>query len=215
MKALLRKDLYANGKNGLLMVGLALLFSCIPAFGTLGNTYAVLLAFMVPLTSIAADEKSRWDRLAAMLPYRVEQLVWSKYLLSYLYTLAGGTIMLAGAAVRGFLEPEAANWDSVIETVLMMLLVMLLMTSIGLPLMFRFGSETGRLVTILLMAVGIAIFMSVFTVFNHPGLALFRPAVVCGTAAAAVGAAYLSSRLSIRFYRKRRNGTIENVRQAQ
>lgn len=205
MAALLRKDLYATGKSSFMLLGLALLFNCLPtaALGSLGNTYAMLLAFMIPMTSIAADEKSKWDRLAAMMPYRVEQLVWSKYLLSYLYTLAGGAIMLAGAAVRGLLEPEAANWGDTMETALLLLVVMLLMTSIGLPLMFRFGSETGRLVTIILMSIGIAIFMTVFT---HFGAVLFRPAVVCGAAAAVVGAVYLSRRLSIHFYRQRRDG---------
>ena len=55
--------------------------------GAFGSTYAMMMAVMMPLTSIAYDERCKWDRYAAMLPYRIGQLVWSKYLLSYLYTL--------------------------------------------------------------------------------------------------------------------------------
>ena len=101
MIGLLKKDLYVADKSGRLLLVLALIFSMIPTMGAFGSTYAMMMAVMMPLTSIAYDERCKWDRYAAMLPYRIGQLVWSKYLLSYLYTLLGGSIIVLGAFLRG------------------------------------------------------------------------------------------------------------------
>ena len=57
MTGLLKKDLFVADKTSRLLLVLALLFSLIPRFETLGNTYAMMLAFMLPLSSIAYDEK--------------------------------------------------------------------------------------------------------------------------------------------------------------
>ena len=86
MIGLLKKDLFVADKSGRLLLVLALVFSAVPSMSAFGNTYAMMLAAMMPMNSIAYDERCKWDRYAAMLPYRVSQLVWSKYLLAYLYT---------------------------------------------------------------------------------------------------------------------------------
>ena len=36
----------------------------------------MMLALMMPITTLAYDERSKWDRYAAMLPYSPEQIVW-------------------------------------------------------------------------------------------------------------------------------------------
>ena len=102
MSGLLRKDLYVADKSGRLLLVLALAFSMVPSLGTFGSTYAMMLAFMMPMNSIAYDERCKWDRYAAMLPYRPGQIVWSKYVLSYLFTaLAEGILILLSSSSKG------------------------------------------------------------------------------------------------------------------
>ena len=96
MIGLLKKDLYVADKSSRLLVVLALVFCLAPGFGSLGSTYAMMMAFMLPMNSIAYDERCKWDRYAAMLPCRPSQIVWCKYLLSGIYTLLGEVIILAG-----------------------------------------------------------------------------------------------------------------------
>ncbi|MDE7218014.1 MAG: ABC-2 transporter permease [Oscillospiraceae bacterium] len=207
MIGLLKKDLYVADKSGRLLMVLALIFSMVPSLGVFGNTYAMMLAVMMPLSSIAYDERCKWDRYAAMLPYRTGQLVWSKYLLSYLYTLLGGGIIVLGAFLRG-MTTGAADWKETAETSIMLAVVMLFITALGLPMLYRFGSEKGRLAMILCMGVGVGAAMGLMGIFGEPPklLELPLPVVAAGIAALAAGATWLSFRLSVHFYKKRQNG---------
>ena len=207
MIGLLKKDLYVAGRSGRLLLVLALVFSMVPSLGAFGSTSAMMMAVMMPLNSIAYDERCKWDRYAAMMPYRTGQLVWSKYLLSYLYTLLGGGIIVLGAFLRG-MTTGAADWKETAEMSVMLASVMLFITALGLPLLYRFGSEKGRLAMILCMGIGIGAAMGLMGIFGElpklPEIPL--PVLAAGIAVLAAGATYVSFRLSVHFYRKRQNG---------
>ena len=207
MIGLLKKDLCVADKSGRLLLILALVFSMVPSLGAFGSTYAMMMAIMMPLSSIAYDERCKWDRYAAMLPYRTGQLVWSKYLLSYFYTLLGGGIIVLGAFLRG-VTTGAADWKETAETSLMLAVVMLFITALGLPMLYRFGSEKGRLAMILCMGVGVGAAMGLMGIFGElpklPELSL--PVMIVVVVALAAGATWLSFRMSVHFYKKRQNG---------
>lgn len=207
MIGLLKKDLYVADRTSRLLLVLALVFSMIPSMGSFGSTYAMMLALMIPLNSIAYDEKSKWDRYAAMLPYRTWQVVWSKYLLVYLFTLLAGAIVVLGTVVRGRVT-GSTDWTETLEMTILVGLSALFSTALGLPALYRFGSEKGRLVMILIMGVGIGAALGIAGIFGEasalPELPL--PAVVPALAALAVGGTYGSFRLSVHFYKKRQNG---------
>ena len=207
MIGLLKKDLFVADKSGRLLLVLALVFSAVPSMSTFGNTYAMMLAVMMPMNSIAYDERCKWDRYAAMLPYRVGQLVWSKYLLSYLYTLLGGGIIVLGAFLRG-MTTGAADWKETAEMSVMLAVVMLFITALGLPMLYRFGSEKGRLAMILCMGAGVGAAMGLMGIFGElPELPeIPMPVVAAAVAVLAVGLTWLSFRMSVYFYRKRQNG---------
>ena len=207
MNGLIRKDLYVADRTGRLLMILALVLSLVPSMGSFGSTYAMMMALMIPLNAIAYDEKCKWDRYAAMLPYKVGQLVWSKYLLSYLYTLLGGSIIVLGAFLRG-MTTGAVDWKETAEMSVLLAVVMLFITALGLPMLYRFGSEKGRLAMILCMGAGVGAAMGLMGIFGElPKLPeLPMPLVIAGVAVLAAGATWLSFRLSVHFYRKRQNG---------
>ena len=210
MIGLLKKDLYVADKSGRLLLVLALVFSMVPSLGAFGSTYAMMLAVMMPLNSIAYDERCKWDRYAAMLPCRAGQLVWSKYLLSYLYTLLGGGTIVLGAFLRG-VTTGAADWKETGEICVMLAVVMLFVTALSLPMLYRFGSEKGRLAMILCMGIGVGAAMGLMGIFGElpklPELPL--PVVFVLAAVLAAGATYVSFRLSVHFYKKRQNGAYD------
>ena len=207
MIGLLKKDLYVADKTSRLLLVLALVFSMVPAMGSFGSTYAMMLALMIPLNSIAYDERSKWDRYAAMLPYKMWQMVWSKYLLAYLFTFLAGAIIVLGAVVRGWIT-GSLDWMETLEMTILVGISSLFVTALGLPALYRFGSEKGRYVMILVMGVGVGAALGVMGIFGEtpelPDLPL--PAVLLLLAALAAGATYVSFRVSVRFYRKRQNG---------
>ena len=208
MTGLLKKDLYVAGKSGRLLLVLALVFSMVPSLGAFGSTYAMMMAFMLPLNSIAYDERCKWDRYAAMLPYKPEQIVWSKYVLSYIYTLLAECIIILGALVRSRLK-DMLDMAEEIQTGMALVVAMLLITALGLPMLYRFGSEKGRLVMILVMGAGIGIALGIMSIFDGtPGQMSFQTLMLIGVAAA-VALTLVSFRLSVRFYRNRQNGAYD------
>lgn len=207
MIGLLKKDLYVADRSARLLLILALLFSLIPSMGAFGSTYAMMLALMMPITTLAYDERCKWDRYAAMLPYSPEQLVWSKYLLAYIFTLVAGAIIVLGSLLRG-VKTGAVDWMETAEMSVMLGVAILFVTALGLPVLFRFGTEKGRLITILIMGVGVGIVLGLRGIFGEvpqlPEIPL--PAVITGVAVLAVGITYGSFRISVYFYRKRQRG---------
>lgn len=213
MIGLLKKDLFVADKSGRLLLVMAVVFSVIPNMGSFGTTYAMILALMMPLTSIAYDERSKWDKYAAMLPYTPGQLVWSKYLLAYFYTLLGGGIIVLGTFLRG-ITTGSADWKETMEMAVLMGVVMLFIMAIGLPVIYRFGSEKGRLAMIVVMGFGVGVAFGIINVLKKlpelpklPSLPL--PVVAAAIAALVVAATYASFRASVHFYKKRQNGLYD------
>lgn len=214
MIGLMRKDLFVADKSGRMLLVLALVFSVVPGMGSFGSTYAVMLALMMPMTSIAYDERSKWDKYAAMLPYTSGQIVWSKYLLAYFYTALGGGIIVLGTFLRG-VTTGSADWKETMEMTVLMGVVMLFVMSIGLPVIYRFGSERGRLAMFVVMGVGVGAALGIIGVFrkNLPELpklpSLPLPVIAALIAALVVAATCASFRTSVYFYKKRQNGAYD------
>ena len=221
MTALLRKDLYVADKQMRLVVVLALVFCLIPGFSTFGITYAMVLAFLLPISTITYDEKCRWDRYAAMLPYRPGQIVGSKYLLSLLGAAFAALVILLRQLAQSWRDGGAGDVGETVTMMVLLLLMVLVMTDLGIPLSYRFGAEKGRIVQIgLLIMVG-ALFGGAFGLLGEVGAeALLRsllrslfalPWPLLGGVAAALAAllTFLSYRISVRCYVKRRNGCYD------
>lgn len=204
MKALLRKDFYVAKKQGGVLLGLALLFCLLPKMGTLANTYAVVMAVMIPLSTITYDEQCKWDKYAAMLPYTPWQIVWSKYVLTFLCLLAGAEMILLASAMRAVYGEGPLYGEELLGN-LALLLAVLLMLDVSLPLVYRFGSEKGRLVMILVMLACLAAGAGVSRLVGEVRLpALPAPVGIALGVLVLAAATGLSFWCSLCFYLRRR-----------
>lgn len=207
MIGLLRKDLYVADRSFRLMVVLALVFSLIPGMTSFGTTYAVVMAMTIPLNAVAYDEKSKWDRYAAMLPYKMGQLVWVKYLLSYLFTALAEVILVVCALVRERVSPTPSGVEDLLGFSILLMGVMPIVIAFALPALYRFGSEKGRLVMLVIMGVGIGIALGLAGIFGEIDLPKLPTAVIVPLfVLLAAAVTYVSFRLSVYFYKKRQNG---------
>ena len=145
MRALLMKDCFVLWKQLRLYVVLMLIFTVFN--GAFGNVFIVIWAAMLPYTAMAYDERSKWDQLAAMMPYSNRDLVLSRYILGW---IAG-----AGACLLSLLLQEGfaliLHQDVYPDTPIASFFVCLSTLAITLPLIFRFGVERGRLIMFLII----------------------------------------------------------------
>ena len=101
MKGLFIKDVYTLTKQLKLFLVLLLVFALWPGGGMV--TFAVIYARLLPMTAMAYDEQSKWNQLAAMMPYTTFQLVFSKYVLGYFFLLIACVITTVSQGVVALL----------------------------------------------------------------------------------------------------------------
>ena len=163
------------------------------------SVYIPVFISVLPGTALAYDEQSKWDTMAAMMPYSIRQLVVSKYLLGLLCFVAGTILLCVQRLVAGTLF--TAETASVFCTAL---LTVLLLQALTLPMSIRFGVEKGRILLMAVVALGVVALYSfektqgIPEYPEDPGAAPFLIPLL------AVALLYLASiAVSIRFYRKR------------
>lgn len=150
MKGLLIKDLYTLTKQFKVFLVLIVVFSLIPGYSM--SAFALCYSAMLPITALAYDERSKWDKLAAMLPYSIKNIVLSKYVLGYICVAIAATISAVGKIGYSLFTHAVINGD-VVADLLPTLCVALILQAFNLPFMFKLGVEKGRLIFFLTTAI--------------------------------------------------------------
>lgn len=88
MKSLLLKDVLVLLRQSRLFTLLTVLLALCSGFKPeVLRSIAILYAVLLPLSVLAYDERSGWDRTAVVMPYSTASLVGSKYLIGILGVL--------------------------------------------------------------------------------------------------------------------------------
>ena len=201
MKALLLKDMYFLLKNMRFLLFLAVI---LPLFNnTFVNVYLVLYAAMFPYSTMAYDERCKWDQLAAMMPYSVRDIVVSKYALGWLCIAAMAALAVSVQGVMHLIfsgilpiSPSSLLFSACSATCVL---------AVTLPLMFRFGVEKGRMIMLLTIGLVCGAATALASILDDTMMSSssLRLLTVLLPAAAVVLTA-VSIPLSIRMYRIRR-----------
>ena len=153
MKALLYKDFLVLWKQMKLVIFMVSIFCIAPSTtGFSLNTFFVAYAgMMVPATLFAYDERAKWDSLAAMMPFTTQDMVLSRYVFSWLATAYAVLCYFIGQ-----LFFESGFPDEALITLGLTLTLLLVVQAIYFPILFRLGSEKGRML-LLLVIIGIMV----------------------------------------------------------
>lgn len=152
MKALLLKDFYVIWKQMRIFLVVVLLLSLVNS--TFNCVFVVVWCSMLPYTAMAYDGQSRWDQLAAMMPYSKRDVVLSKYVLGWLCMVAAGVLCLVMQTVVGRFFSGDATGGGIL---LMSLCLGAISLAVTLPAILRFGVERGRMIFMVVifgMAIG-------------------------------------------------------------
>lgn len=200
MKALLLKDFYVLWRQLRFLLLFILVFSAIP--GSFNATFAVVYMAMLPYTALSYDERSKWNQLAAMMPYTERDIVLSKYVLGTLATAAASVFSLTLQTVISVAAPYPGRPEPLIT--LMAFFASLCILAVTLPLMFRLGVEKGRLVMFLIifLTCGAASTFSSFAISGSDGGLRLPPFLMLALPILAAVLTAISLPLSIRMYRR-------------
>ena len=200
MKALLMKDCYSLWKQ--LRLFIVVMLVIVLFNGAFGNVFIIVWAAMLPYTAMAYDERSKWDQLAAMMPYSVRDIVLSKYLLGWLCCGGAGLFAMLAQLVLTVLGSPLAAFDP--PSNLISFCAALCVLTVTLPCMFRFGVEKGRLMMFLFIFLVCGVTGALGSVVaGGDGPVHFPPFLTVALPIAAVVLTAVSVPLSIRLYRNR------------
>ncbi|MDD4105363.1 MAG: ABC-2 transporter permease [Clostridiales bacterium] len=152
MRGLLLKDWYTLTKQLRIILIVLVVFALIPGYSMI--PFAMVYAAMLPVTALAYDERSKWNELAAMMPYTTRSIVGSKYVVGILCVTALGVFAFAAQTVISALRGTGLSVSPQMD-LLLLACISLLLLSINLPVMFRFGVEKGRYVFMIISMGGI------------------------------------------------------------
>ena len=211
MKGLLKKELYMAWRYCKMFLVIIAVFIGM-AFAANNEEvnffwiiYPFLLVGMIPMTTMAYDERQSWPAYSATLPCSRGQTVSAKYLSGLLYVLGVVVLYMAVYAVRAFINAGSLYGfgSFVIGVGAMCLTAGLAGATLCLPFCFALGVEKGR----------IAYYITIFLVCaGGPQLLMKQRSMVSPVpflskapiAFLAVAALYvLSWQLSVFFYKKR------------
>jgi len=206
MKGLLLKDVYMMKKYCRAYLLIAVVFIGMSVFSN-DNLFFVfypcLLCGMIPVNLLAYDERSRWMRYSAALPYTKAQIVSGKYLIGLFAQLAVFAATALAQAAK-MITGHTFIPEEFLVLMLMLLAVSTFSSSICLPFVFRFGVEKGR--TAYYIMIGFVCGASVLAsgVLRGAYRIEIRPNLVLTLITLAGIAAYvLSWYLSVVFFRRR------------
>lgn len=204
MIGLLWKDIL-NLKQQWVIYGILVVFWSIISVTTESGTSLfaciAVLAALTPISAAAYDERTKWNMYALTTPVSRCDLVLSKYVLGW---LASGCIIVLITLEAVVMKIDGAQTMKMIPLVLD---VMLICMAFELPLQFKFGSEKGRLISLVVFMVPVLAAVGMGTVADSEQAfeILMGAELTAGFAGLAVALIIqvLSIWLSVRIYKKK------------
>lgn len=150
MKALIIKDminLKAQLRMFLLVIGIFFAAAIFSEDTVYFSSLMTMLVIMLPITTMAYDEKCRWDGFALTTPLSRSDMVNAKYMFT-IGCIAVLTLLLAIGNLIICKDIKAS-----ISVLLYVIPAGMILNAAILPVLFCFGVESGRLVIIVVMIV--------------------------------------------------------------
>lgn len=119
-------------------------------FGMIIQIFSVI----TPITTISFDEKAKWNKYALTMPIKTSDLVISNYLISIIISLSGNLIFF-----MIYLCTKNSLSNS-LQVIFIQSSIALLLTSITLPVILKFGVENARIIMMSVLLVPTILFIS-------------------------------------------------------
>lgn len=208
MKGLLLKDFIMAKrylKAYLLIVAVFLAVSIVSDDNMFFVCYPCILSGAIPVNLLSYDERSKWNVYSGTLPYTKAQLVSAKYLVGIIAQLAVFILTGICQAVRMNIS-GAFHLEGYLSFMTVLFFISCAVSSLNLPIMFKFGVEKGRIAYWLIIGAFVVLELILLSnSFQQPALRAEVPfnGLLALMFVAGIALYALSWYVSILFYKKR------------
>lgn len=152
------KDFLVMRKNIYYYFGFMVLYGFLSVTGVFPYSVlaglVALVGLMLPMSSFAYDDQARWEKFAASAPAGRRGVVQGKYLFALLGTVASTVLVAAILTVMSLLGAvDTEVWWEPLAVVGACACVTLLLDSVFLPFLLKYGSEKARILSMLVFGV--------------------------------------------------------------
>ncbi len=154
MKGLILKDLFMAAKYCKMFFLIDAVFIAMSFFSkenAMFIIFPILLSCVLPITILSYDERCKWTEYSGALPYSNTQIVSAKYLTGLIIEACTAILVIVIMIIRTYVFGNM-NFTEAIISVVSVFAVSLVFPSFCLPFCFRFGTEKGRIVYYILIA---------------------------------------------------------------
>ncbi|BDR67660.1 membrane protein [Clostridium tetani] len=168
MKSLILKDLYNIGHNikrlPLILAILAVINN--PKSGVVGYiSTCVIICSMMVITTFSFDNISTWNKYAVIMPISRKDVVISKYIMLFIFSIFG---MIAGFFISTVIGVFFRNFiikEVMLESIVSLFISMFL-GSIIIPLLYKYGVEKARFLIIICFVIPSFLFSCIVNFIN-------------------------------------------------
>lgn len=183
MKSLILKDLYNITHNirSLLLILVVFAIAFIPTSGASGYVFAsAVLCSMMIVTTFSFDDFSKWTRYALVMPISRKELVAGKFIVLMIFSAAGSLFGVA-VSILGTMILKGYSFSIIGEALLSAsaaLALSLIMGSISIPLVFRFGAENARTLLLASFLIPSGLLFCIYKLLTVMGVALTEGLII-------------------------------------
>lgn len=153
MTGLLKKDfrLLANyGKAVVLMMGVFLVAAIYLKNISFSAGVIMIMSLLMTVNTISYDDMAHFTEFSVTLPLSRTKQVVEKYMLSFCILTIGVGIVAVLNVIFRILWPENTDMMENVSSMLLCLAIGLVMLSLMIPLVYKFGAEKARVIIILI-----------------------------------------------------------------
>ena len=159
MKGLLIKDILVQRKSLVLSAAIIVLYSILFSsadFGTLVIALTVMFSVVMTISTFTYDDMAHWNQYVHAYPVSRKMVVQSKYLFLLLLCICATLVSAAVTAVQ-YVTAKNIPLEMTGIAPYAVLSAGLLVGSVSIPLVFRFGSNRSRLIIFGLALIPVAL----------------------------------------------------------
>lgn len=115
----------------------------------------IVLFAMIPIASFTYDKQAKWDVFGQTLPVTRKQMVQSKYVIALIFIVIGLVLSFIITAIATFIKESSVEVVELIAANSMVASVGIILLTIMLPLIYKFGVEKSRIMLLAISSIPI------------------------------------------------------------
>ncbi|WP_343209315.1 ABC-2 transporter permease [Anaerolentibacter hominis] len=158
MGGLLKKDLNilkSQGKTLGIVIFVYAIISMMNKNISLFAGFVMIFMVILPINTLAYDEKANWDKYVLTMPISRNDIVVSKYILSLILQAVGFCLNMIMQGILGMYSKEN------LYAILLISALAIVYNILMLPVLFKLGAERGRIAMMLIFLIPFALIMIV------------------------------------------------------